>query len=184
MLDSAQQNFKEWFIDVLKILSATPGSGFSILMVSMPLLERYLREMSGRHEEKLRDPFYSEMLRVFPELLNEKAAEDFWQVYRNGLLHQVALSLQNSRGEIMPLSGLRDGNGPIEFTPEGYFWVNPASFSERVVDVIQGDFSTFLGEHSPYHPLPTIGSVDQFGLGTASPEMWKKDAFKSLKRKS
>ena len=182
MSDVAQKNFSEWFIDVLRVLSVTPGAGFSILMISLALLERYLREKSGVHEEKLNSRFYSELLRVFPEFPNENAAKNFWQVYRNGLMHQVALSLRSNQGDAMPLSGLRDDGDSVEVSQEGHFWVNPSKFSERVVSTIQNDFTPFLGKHSPNHPLPTVGSMGEICLGTAAPDMWKKDVFKCLKK--
>jgi hypothetical protein len=183
MPEVAQKNFREWFVDVLGVLNVTPGAGFSVIMISLALLERYLREKSGSHEETLNSRFYIELLRAFPEFPSEIAAKDFWQVYRNGLLHQVALSLRNKRGDPMPLSGLRDDVDAVEVTPEGQFWVNPSKFSERVLDTILVDFTSFLGELSPNHPLPTVGPVSDVCLGTAAPQMWKKGAFEYLKKK-
>jgi hypothetical protein len=186
MSATAQQDFKEWYIDILRVLSETPNAGFSIVMITLALLERYLREKSGVREGTLNDSFYSELLRAFPELPDGTAAEEFWQVYRNGLLHQVAPSLCNRRGDVMPLSGLRDIVDPVEVTAQGHFWVNPVKFAERAVDVIRKDFDVFLGKHSPHHPLSTVGVLDGSCLGTASPGMWKEkeELFKLLKSKS
>src|SRR5260370_33667137 len=91
-------NFKYWYSDILNRLYANGNAGFVILMIAFPLLERYLREKSGVHEAYLTDPFYDELRRVFPVLPDNAVAGQFWQVYRNGLLHQVTLSQQNRKG--------------------------------------------------------------------------------------
>ncbi len=103
----------------------------------------------------------------------------FCKNYRHGLLHQVAFSVPTEGDVNKCHGGLRDSGEAISITKEGNFWVNPVKFSERVLEIIQGDFFSFLGEHSPHHPLPKVGPIGTVELGTASPEMWKEEAFKS-----
>src|SRR5665213_484930 len=102
-------NFRCWYSGILDSLYTNGNAGFVILMVAFPLLERYLREMSGVNEGELTDRFYDELRRVFPVIPDNSIARQFWQVYRNGLLHQVTLSQQNRRGLRMP-EGWLSGN--------------------------------------------------------------------------
>src|SRR5207249_8734898 len=88
-------NYECWFKGVVRHLYNDVNAGFAILMIAIPLLERYLRQKSGAFEGDLNDAFYREFLAVFPSLANISEAKDFWQVYRNGLLHQVTLSRAN-----------------------------------------------------------------------------------------
>ena len=69
-----------------------------MLMIALPLLERYLRGKSCTPEgAPLGQPFYDELRSSFPALTADKAAREFWQIYRNGLLHEVALSQADRR---------------------------------------------------------------------------------------
>ncbi len=150
------QNFKRWYSDILDGLYANGDAGFVILMVAFPLLERYLREKSGVHEQDLTDAFYDELRRVFPVLPDNTVARQFWQVYRNGLLHQVTLSQQNRRGVQMPDGWLSGNVASLTIDAAGDFWVHPAEFAKTVILTIDGDFTTFDGQHSVNHPFPVI----------------------------
>jgi hypothetical protein len=84
-------NFKCWYADILERLYTNGEAGFVILMITLPLLERYLREKSGVNEGDLIDPFYVQLRRVFPALPDNTAARNFWQVYRNLIINHVTL---------------------------------------------------------------------------------------------
>jgi hypothetical protein len=181
-MDDARARFSRWFADVLRILPSIQGAGFASVIVSIALLERYLRELSGVHEKSsLDDRFYEALAGAFPSLKTNKAARRFWKIYRHGLLHQVAFSTAESDGGQKSFGGLRDDCEAVELTPEGHFWVNPAKFAAAVVKLIEADFATFLGSHSPNHQLPVVGLESTLVLGTASPEAWKLDAFRKIK---
>lgn len=64
------ENFKKWFSGILENIYPNQNAGFVILMISFPLLERYLREKSGVHEGKLNDDYYTNLRSIFPELSN------------------------------------------------------------------------------------------------------------------
>jgi hypothetical protein len=180
-MDDARERFREWFADVLRILPTLRGAGFASVMVAIPLLERYLRELSGVHETSLDDRFYSALVGAFPLLKTNKTARRFWKVYRHGLLHQVAFSTAGSKAGQESLGGLSDNCEAIEVTPQGHFWVNPKKFTAAVVELIEANFETFLGAHSPNHQFATVGFDSTIGLGTASPETWKVEAFRKMK---
>jgi len=153
-------NFIKWFEEPLKYLYENDNAGFVILMVSLPLLERYLREKSGVHEGKLNDSFYKRFAEIYPSLNDRGIAKKFWQIYRNGLLHQATLSLKAKNGTIVLAAGVH-GDAP-EIKHEGYgadgevFTISPRKFSEKIVLTIKSDFATFEGTGSANHPLPQI----------------------------
>ncbi len=60
-MDNNLNNFRSWYSNILHDLYSKQDAGFIILMISFPLLERYLREKSGVHEGNLTDSFYSEL---------------------------------------------------------------------------------------------------------------------------
>ena len=183
-MDTPRERFDRWFTDVLRALYTIRNSGFAPVMVSLPLLERYLRERSGVHEKaSLDDRFHTELNRIFPELPDLNTARKFWKTFRHGLLHQVAFSAEMQGGDGKRLGGLSNECDAIQVSPDGHFWVNPGKFSDRVVNVIQGDFSTFVGVHSQNHSFPTVGTHQTIGLGTSSPEMWKDQAFRDFNKK-
>lgn len=148
--------FNNWFVEPLATLNAQPHGAFAVLMVALPLTERYLREKSGCHERDLDDRFYAEFVKLFPTLTTE-LAKKFWQCYRNGLLHQATFSRQNRKGVIMPQAWI---SSKLPGTPatinydaaNDVFVLLPKEYSEEIVQVILADFQTFLGTGSPNHP--------------------------------
>jgi hypothetical protein len=157
-MSTNSQNFKLWYSDILTSLFANGDAGFAILIIALPLLERYLREKSGVHEGKLGPKFYFELRQVFPALKDDVNAEKFWHVYRNGLLHQVTLSRKNRSGD-MPLAWLSSEVDAITIRSGGDFWVHPVKFASIIVSTINGDFATFEGENSFNHPFPVVDAL-------------------------
>jgi len=145
-------------------------------LITMPILERYLRETSACAEGSLGDEFYEYLLGMFSELESLDQARQFWQTYRNGLLHQLAFSLQDRKGSRMPPACITfDQEDAISTLEHGQFVVNPISFSKRVTSEINSDYREMVGTQSPNHPLPFVfvpsGSISF--TGTASDERWK-----------
>jgi hypothetical protein len=165
-----RQYFRDWFVTVLDDLYSNGNAGFPILMIVFPLLERYLREKSGTHENSLsNNSFYLELRKIFPELINDQAAKNFWETYRHGLLHQVTVSLKNRKGVRLPSAWLSNDFETIEVDKAGNFCVHPAKFAKRTIETIEKDFDTFEGKHSPNHPLSTVFDIGISYQGTASP---------------
>jgi hypothetical protein len=165
-MSTNHDNFNLWYADILDGLYHNGDAGFAILIIALPLLERYLREKSGVHEGNLDSNFYSELRMVFPALKDEATAQEFWHVYRNGLLHQVTLSQKNKRGVSMPEAWLSSKVAAVEIGQNGDFWVHPAKFAKLVVSTIKRDFTIFEGESSPNHPLPEFCPITD-GTGCA-----------------
>ena len=150
------ENFKKWFSSLLEKIYPNQNAGFVILMVSFPLLERYLREKSGVHEGNLNNDYYSALKSIFSELPDIETAKKFWHVFRNGILHQATLSKENKKGITMPNGGLSFDVKMVAIKNGNRFWINPINFSKKVLDVITKDFATYEGGGSQKHPLPTV----------------------------
>lgn len=146
--------FLKWYQEPVAELQKLEGGGFPQMLIALPLIERYLRQKSATGEAKLRKPFYAELRVTFPELDSEKIdAEDFWQVFRNGLLHQVTMSQQRIRSTQAPRGGLNYNVKMIQYDrSDDMILVNPTLFANRVLNTIKNDFSTFGGiTYSPNH---------------------------------
>jgi hypothetical protein len=154
---SNKETFKLWFSDIIKYLAKNEGAGFSILMITFPLLERYLRSKSNLSAiDPLNSHFYDELLNSFPELNNN--AVKFWNVYRHGILHVATFSKQNRKRDEMPNGGVsRDIKEIIKIDSNGNFCVNPVQFAERVINIIENEFSIF--EALGVSGIPNIATV-------------------------
>lgn len=165
------ENFKAWYIDVLTSLYPSRDAGFAILMIAFPLLERYLRQkLQLPAQAPLQDPFYNELIKVFPQLPDIPTAKNFWQVYRNGILHEVTLSKQNRRGNQMPVGWLSHDKAMVSIESDGSFCIHPVLFSKHVVQTIETDFAVFEGTTTSQSPLPKVKEIpisrDPIILGT------------------
>jgi len=148
------ENFIRWFKEPLNSLYKNPHAGFAIVILSLPILERYLREKSGVCEQlNLDDRFHQEFLKMFPSVKDMPTARNFWVVYRHGLLHQATLKAHDT----VLSAAVHGGAAEIEFDGK-VFTVSPVKFSEHVVNAIEGDFATYEGAGSPKHSLSKISA--------------------------
>jgi hypothetical protein len=164
-----KDNFKLWFCEIIEALYEKEHAGFPLLMLTFPLLERYIRSKSATNEAgALKEPFFNELRKLFPVLKDNDMARKFWHVYRNGILHQATLSQRKSRKDIqMPggwLSGIRKD---VEIDSNGAFWVNPVEFAKHVINVIDKDFSNFEATSFSDHPLATAQKAPDGSHGTS-----------------
>jgi hypothetical protein len=154
-----EKNFDHWFKKTLKFLYKKPGAGFAILMISLPLLERYLRQKTGLYDKSLSPKFYRALEDLFPALRIPrfpKAAEGFWTIYRDGLLHQAALTLRWKKTQLGVKNDLAVEIQCHEVKSGLSIMVSPELFARKVVSTIKADFSTYLGQGSKHHPLPKV----------------------------
>jgi hypothetical protein len=156
-MDEHLQNFRAWYVSVLQSLYPIRDTGLATMLVSFPLLERYLRQKNRRTPSDKLNPQCMETLRqIFSVLPDAATATKFWSVYRNGLLHRATLSLRTEGGRVLPDSLTHDISVPVQIEPDGSFVVHPKLFSEIVVRTIEADFQTFAGTGSPGHGLPKV----------------------------
>ena len=157
-----QENFRAWYVDILAKLYPHREAGFAIMMIAFPLLERYLRQSVGLTvQAPLSDAFYDELIRLFPNVGDKETAKQFWQVYRNGLLHVSTMSLQDRSGNQMPLGSLSHDVPGISREADGSFSVHPVDFAKRVVQIIEDDFSSnaFIFRIALTKPFSSGGSA-------------------------
>jgi hypothetical protein len=157
-MPTPREHFDSWFVNVLESLYEARDAGFVIMMTIFPLLERYLRQRSGipGENDRLTDKFFDELRGIFPALGDADQARAFWQVYRNGLLHQGTFSQQ-----VTLYYGVASHDIPetilIDKTA-GNFVVHPVRFAKQVLEQIGNDFSTYEGATSAAPLLATVGN--------------------------
>jgi len=124
-MKDAASNFKAWYVDVLDVLYKIEGAGIPVLMISLPLLERYLRQKNHvAPNDKLNDACMSNLCSMFPALPSVAVAWQLWNVYRNGFLHQATLSAVTHRGTNLPVGWLTyNRSTPVTIEPDGSFCV-------------------------------------------------------------
>src|SRR6266404_797156 len=137
-MNTAYDNFIRWYKEPLQTLYRNEHAGLPILLITLPLLERYLREKTGLHEELSvnRPKLQRALMDFFPGLSNEEAAGKFWTVFRHGLCHQATLK------ELPDLhfAGMR--NDAPDLHSDGFtFVVSPVKFSKKVIEEIEADFT-------------------------------------------
>ena len=158
VLMSYYDNFNRWYKEPLTLLYSNADAGFPILMITLPLLERYLREKTGIYEELgvNRPEFNKALMAIFPGLPSEQIAAHFWKVFRHGLCHQATLR------ELPELhfAGLNNDAPDLHVVNAGSFlvsfMVSPVKFSQKVIQEIETNFGVFEGKGSPQHSLPEI----------------------------
>ena len=95
---------------------------------------------------------------LFPELRDVVTAKKFWQVYRNGLLHDATMSSRDRASNPMPVGSLSHDIPNIAIDLDGRFWLHPCDFAKRVVQAIESDFATYE-RNSSVERLPTVKTL-------------------------
>jgi hypothetical protein len=150
-MNGDHDNFIKWFKNPITSLHKNTDAGFVILMASLPLLERYLREKTGVHEKPLEPRFYEDFVKIFPSARDWKTAKTFWEIYRHGLLHQATLKTKAGIIEAAVHNEAKDLE--IGYNRQGLvFTVSPVKFSEKIIEAIELDFPTFKAVSSSHHP--------------------------------
>ena len=164
-MSEAETNFRKWFVDSLQTLKRDGDAGFVFAMITFPLLERYLRNAAGCTEgENLTNGFFTKLGEHFSGIPSGRERE-FWNCYRDGLLHQVTLPLakrdktkkKNGIWVNLPPAALSGHDKrPIYFEPTNGFFLNPLAFYGYVVDeLILKHFDTYEGK-TTYNPPPRV----------------------------
>jgi hypothetical protein len=157
-MKTTRDYFNDWFKKTLSDLYVKEEAGFIVFMMSLTLLERYLRQKTGLNTRgNARKVFSSDLSRLFPKIGGIGPAEIFWEVCRHGLMHQATFRIVTESGETISEIGLHNDADVVEYKSDGSrhcFVISPVKFSKAVIREIENDFSTFEGHGSPDHPLP------------------------------
>ena len=163
-------NFDTWYKATLDRLYPHRDAGFAILLIAFPLLERYLRKKTGlTSDQNLSNAFFDELTKLFPTLKTNATARNFWQIYRNGLLHEITLSRQARSGTAMPIGWVSHDKTLITIESDGSMWINPVEFAQRVVTTIHADFTTFEGSSPASTRLPTVKPLPAGSSSSTTP---------------
>lgn len=177
--------FDQWYATPLKYLNVYEHGGFAVLMISLPLAERYFREKSGCNERiSLTDSFYDEFIKVFTNL-SRSDAQSFWKIYRHGLLHQATFKKDTSPGVISPAPWITSA----QHSSQAIITINHTTneiivltkeFSEKILSTIKSDFPSFLAPGAPNHPTPIVSTPQFLGnTSTGSPNVFSPSPVKS-----
>lgn len=144
-MNDNRTNFAKWFKGPILKLQRDSETGFILVMISLALLERYLRQKSGLGEGRVNAKFLNELTDLFPMLKSDPLlAQKFWSVSRNGLMHQA--TFRSVWGGNKVTMGLHENAPMIEHQKDGHddiFMISPKEFSRRVLQTIEDDFPTF-----------------------------------------
>ena len=164
-------NFKAWYANILAKLYGDRNAGLAVFILSLPLAERYLRQRAGIGPgEDLNDMFMNTLRGIFPALSDLPTARKFWQVYRNGYLHQATLSCVSRGGDALPEGSLtHDIEVPVSVGIDGSFCVNPVRFSQCIVSLIESDFRRFVAADTSAPALPSTVVSVRPSLGSEVP---------------
>jgi hypothetical protein len=158
-MDQDRSNFKAWYADALELLYPKREHGVAAFMISLPLLERYLRQSNKLSpDDNLNAGCWRTLRALFPTLPSDEVAKDFWTAYRHGFLHQATMSLRAKSGPTLPAASLTHDIviDPVTVNRDGSFVVHPVLFSKLVVRTIEVNFAVFVGDGSSAPPLPKI----------------------------
>jgi hypothetical protein len=161
-----RKNFETWFVGPLeRLYPEVEQFGFIIVMVTLPLLERYLRQKKNLGTEGYNKKFFGALEELFPDLLGQ--TETFWKPCRNGLLHRGTF---NGPG----IRLVRDMNRPIEVNRDDpaniVFHLDPVAFAQKVLATITGDFEVYAT--SLTSPLPAVFQLNEIQGNSSSVPLW------------
>ena len=140
-IEDPRVRFHLWYRDVLEKMFDDRNAGFAILMIALPLLERYAFGKTGRRADgKLRELEKRVIMGLFTEIKHPSQVGLLWKAYRHGLLHQVTLFSGRT-----PIGWVNhDIPNALEINGKRMV-IHPVKFAQKVLEVIENDFETFCG---------------------------------------
>ncbi len=138
-MSDERANFKAWYVDSLNILYPIRNAGIPLFMISLPLAERFIRQKNKvGPDTNLTEDCMGTLGKIFPALANKATAWDFWNVCRNGYLHQATFSPSTRKGKPLPVGWLtHDIADAVQVTAVGNFLVHPVLFSRAIIGAIE-----------------------------------------------
>ena len=163
-----RETFRQRFKEPIELLITRKHTGFALMMITLPLLERLLRGRSHLKDDLLTEPFYAELFKVFPALEDVKRAKAFWQCFRHGILHQATFSLKRAGHDDQDFSGVigfEELSGPAvtlrrSGDPEHIVcMVDPVAFARTALAEVEGDLETFQTAEPNKHPIAFVENL-------------------------
>ena len=158
-MDRSQELFDRWFVNPLEQLKSIPNGdgGFIALATCCFLYERYAKTIISKSGKKADR---SSLIKLFAADFgtNEETAEAFWDIIRDGILHQglpkqIEHGRKNLPGYILHTSFTL----PVELVDWGgepALTVQPWRFMYKVIELWQDNMELLAASKS--FPLPRI----------------------------
>ena len=142
---SETDRIEQWFYAPIK--EQQEHRGFTILMLIIPIYERYLRHICQNEAISLFSSNNCELNEIAHNLgINSDQAKRFWQIMRNGLLHR-----STPKQTISTSYALTDAGPPISEPTLGQLLINPYAVRPLLLTIFRSN-PAFWG-HSDY-PVP------------------------------
>ena len=155
-----RERYSRWYRSILEKLFPDRDAGYAILLITFPLLERYVFGVTKGSTAAGFGPLEKKVvLHIFKEELKTiDNVGEFWTACRHGLLHQVVPLLTTRSGDPLPDVILtHDIKVPISIEKDGSIVLQPVLFATKVLAAIEEDFNSFSGESgSMILPLPEV----------------------------
>jgi len=169
LTEADREIFRQRFKEPIELLITREHTGFALMMIALPLLERLLRGRSHSKDVRgLSELFHRELLDVFPALEDVKGAKAFWQSFRHGILHQATFSLKRPGHKEQDFSGIigfEQLSGPAvalrrSDNPEHIVcMVDPVAFAREVLAEVESDLETFANAEPDRHPIAFVENL-------------------------
>src|SRR6266436_2564391 len=148
--EADRETFRRRFKEPVELLITRKHSGFALMMITLPLLERLLRGRSYLKDAvRLTELFHTKFLKIFPGLGDVNGAKAFWQCFRHGILHQATFSLKRADGAgFSGIIGFEELSGRAvaiqrSGDPEHIVCtVDPVAFARTVLAEVESDLET------------------------------------------
>jgi hypothetical protein len=151
--------FKRWYADILEKMYPDRDAGFAIMLITIPILERYIRcKLDLPRGGSIGDEGINAIGQIFPEPGSSEVIESVWDATRNGLLHQLTFfSETRSKAQLPVVRLTHDTLVAIRCEDDRSISINPEHFSKRVISQVLGDFNTFSRySEDTITPLPKV----------------------------
>ena len=158
-MTESQELFERWFVNPLEILQSIPNGdgGFIALATCCFLYERYVKSVIKRSGIKANKP---SLIRQFSEDFSttEETSRVFWNVVRDGILHQGLPKQREHGSKSLPGYILHHSfTIPVELVDWGgepALRIQPWLFMSKVIELWQDKI--YLLEESESFPFPRI----------------------------
>lgn len=159
--------FRRWYIDVLERLYPERDSGFAIMLITIPILERYIRcKLRIPRGGSIGEKGIQAICQLFPEPESTAAIKSVWECARHGLLHQLTFFSETRSNVQLPVVRLtHDILVAMRIEDDDSISIHPVYFSKRVVRAVLEDFATFSSNaDDSISPLPEVLPMDPGSL--------------------
>lgn len=142
---SKKYQIEKWFYAPIE--EQGQHRGFTILLLIIPIYERYLRYICNNYDGNFSkgSPTVNEIMGDFG--VNEELAFQFWQIMRNGLLHRG--TPKQAKG--LRTYGVTNEGPPIKEANDGRLIINPYAIRPLLLNLFRDNPAFWV--HSDY-PVP------------------------------